>query len=175
MQSTISQSRMPATPLHEARAQQRPPQRVMTAEEGRAQLDQLTPGSRLYDDIQRALLFPRGIVELSDGSKLNTNPADERLLGGVGEWQVVKFETPTVLAEVCSDERYKAAVIAKSGAFYTIDPSKCLDKLGKVTDLLSLAYASTKGFESNSKVTEIFCDYQSFVKDSTISINDFLV
>ncbi|RAP34593.1 hypothetical protein DID77_00795 [Candidatus Marinamargulisbacteria bacterium SCGC AG-439-L15] len=174
MFNTISNSgSLSTTAIAPLQDQQQKPQ-VLTAEEGRAYLKTLQVGTRLYDEVQRALLFPNGIVQLSNGSKIYTTPSHAKLRGGCGEWQLAKYETPQELESLCSDEKYRAIVVAKSSAFYTVDPAKCLDKLGKVSDLLALAFASTKGFSSNTKVTEIFADYQTFVKDTVICVNDFV-
>ncbi|RAP34591.1 hypothetical protein DID77_00785 [Candidatus Marinamargulisbacteria bacterium SCGC AG-439-L15] len=151
--------------------QERSPRHTLTREEGYARLRELEPGNRLYDEIQRALIFNTGIVELSSGEKLYTRSEGERLLGGC--WETVAYDSSEQLLSVTENAAYKTAIEAKYGTFLTISPEKCITDLATVSDLLALAYASTKGFKSNQPVMAMLADYQSFVKANVLTVNDF--
>jgi len=72
----------------------------LSRNEARALRSTLEPGTQRYSDLERALIFGQGLVTLNDGTKINTTPDCERLLGGVPPQEVPIREFDVILEKV---------------------------------------------------------------------------
>ncbi|RAP34592.1 hypothetical protein DID77_00790 [Candidatus Marinamargulisbacteria bacterium SCGC AG-439-L15] len=141
-------------PLRRATIESRRP--ILSYEEGKDLLGQLEPGSRLFNDLQHALILKNGLVTIGDSFKVYTVPVYEKLLGGHSQELVAIRDQAVALrtniGEINSQDQEKAR-------------RACSNTIATFTQLITKCNDAKKALESRRTV----CDKDLKECSSTIS------